>query len=109
MWIDLGDVGDRTKKDRPEAVSSKRSHPVLAGLITLAVPARRAGPTLTVLVVESGDLVSRGKTLPKAGKLFPGQQSLKVDECRLGALDRWGSPAAHGDPTDDGRQCPPTL
>jgi len=40
MWIDLGDVGDRTKKDRPEAVSTKRSHPVLAGLIALAVPLR---------------------------------------------------------------------
>src|ERR1700738_5184972 len=40
MWIDLGDVGDPTKKDRPEAV---RSRPVLAGPIALAAPARRAG------------------------------------------------------------------
>ena len=105
MWIDLGDVGDRTKKDRPEAVSSKRSHPVLAGLITLAVPARRAGPTLTVLVVESGDLVSGGKTLPKAGKLFPGQQSLKVERMsarRLGSMGIARRPWRSKRP-----QCPP--
>jgi hypothetical protein len=51
----MGNVGDRMKKDRPEAVSSQRSYPVLAGLITLAIPARRAGATSTIS--ESGRLV----------------------------------------------------
>jgi len=45
---------------------------------------------LTVLVVESGDLVSAGKTLPKAGKLFPAQQSLKVERMSARCLGSMG-------------------
>jgi hypothetical protein len=60
-----------TKTARRRSVLGKR--PCLGRVIALAVPVRRAGCALIILVVESGDLVSWGTTFSTAVKLFSGR------------------------------------
>jgi hypothetical protein len=57
MWMTKGRLPTRRRKTACKRSVLGASYPVLAGLITLAVPARRAGATLTISVVESGGLV----------------------------------------------------
>jgi hypothetical protein len=55
----------RSDKERPPGGGQfLEKLPVLAGLITLAVPARRAGATLTMSVVESGGSVLGLRSFP---------------------------------------------
>jgi hypothetical protein len=68
----------RPTKDRPKAVSREGITPCLDRINSFSSSRAASGPTLTILVVESGDLVSGGKTFPKAGKLFPRQRSRGV-------------------------------
>ena len=115
-------------KERPPGGGLLEESPCLGRINRFSSSRAASGTTLTVLVVELGDLVSGGKIFPKAGNFFldnktveepPGKIALlgglqaslapysgpasigsqKWNECQLGALDQWGSPAAPGDPS----------